>query len=100
MRLTVQIRTRIMAKRAINSSPKKAAPTLAATKRGKPVVDVVALSAASEAHSIASRTPARNQLAEDVEQFLARGGKIQEVPRNFRADPARKPESNYGRGSI
>jgi hypothetical protein len=82
-----------MAKRAINSSPKKAAPTLAATKRGKPVVDVDAVSAAS-------RTPARNQLAEDVEQFLARGGKIQEVPRNFRADPPRKPESNYGRSSI
>lgn len=34
----------------------------------------------SDVHSVAARAPARNRLAADVEAFLARGGRIVEVP--------------------
>lgn len=54
----------------------------------------------AEAHSVASKEPVRSQLAADVERFLKQGGQIQEVPVDFRADPPKRPESNYGRGSI
>jgi hypothetical protein len=46
------------------------------------------------------KEPVRSQLAADVERFLQQGGRIQEVPVDFRADPPKRPESNYGRGSI
>ena len=55
---------------------------------------------ASDLHSVTAREPVRTQLAADVEAFLARGGNIQEVPKDFRADPPKRPESSYGRGSI
>lgn len=61
-------------------------------------------SAASASNSIldtdigdqAERRRAREQLEADVEAFLARGGKIQEVEVNVMADPPRAPQSNYG----
>jgi hypothetical protein len=56
--------------------------------------------AASDVHSVSAREPERSQLAADLEAFLARGGNIQEVPKDFRADPPKRPESSYGRGSI
>ena len=51
-------------------------------------------------HSLAARSNQRNQLAADIEAFLAKGGQIDEVPKDYRADPPKKPESNYGRHSI
>ena len=54
----------------------------------------------AETHSVAIKEPVRSQLAADVERFLKQGGRIQEVPVDFRADPPKRPESNYGRGSI
>ncbi len=57
-------------------------------------------SQAPEVHSIAARQPVRSQLEADVEAFLAQGGNIQEVPRDYRADPPKRPASTYGRGSI
>ena len=54
----------------------------------------------ADVHSISIKQPVRSQLAADVEQFLKQGGRIQEVPVDFRADPPKRPESNYGRGSI
>lgn len=51
-------------------------------------------------HSVVARAGARSQLEADVEAFLKAGGDIQEVPRDYRADPPKKPENNYGRGSI
>ena len=76
------------------------APATEAVTGDAPVLDVATLSATSEAHSVTTREPARNQRADDVERFLAKGGQIEEVPKNFRADPPRRPENNYGRGSI
>ena len=54
----------------------------------------------AEVHSIIARQPLRSRLAADVEAFLARGGSIQEVPRDYRADPPKRPDTSYGRGSI
>jgi SutA-like transcriptional regulator len=51
-------------------------------------------------HTVAAREDVRKQLAADVEAFLKRGGAIQDVAQDVRADPPKKPESNYGRGSI
>ncbi len=58
------------------------------------------LSAAAEVHSVAARSSVRHQLADDVARFLDGGGSVEEVPVDFRADPPRRPENNYGRGSI
>ena len=56
--------------------------------------------ASTDVHSIEVKEPVRSQLAEDVERFLKQGGNIEEVPVDFRADPPKRPENNYGRGSI
>ena len=53
-----------------------------------------------KAYTVSAKADVRDQLADDVERFLKHGGGIEEVPRDFRADPPKKPESNYGRGSI
>ena len=53
-----------------------------------------------EAHSVAARAALRNTLAADVEAFLARGGSIQEVPDDDRAEAPKKPDNNYGRRSV
>jgi hypothetical protein len=42
------------------------------------------------------RARARQQLAADVEAFLARGGSIQSIDMNVMADPPKAPQSNYG----
>lgn len=47
-----------------------------------------------------TRAEQRERLAADVAAFLKSGGKVEEVPRGYRADPPRKPETNYGRGSL
>lgn len=54
----------------------------------------------SDVHSVTAREPLRSRLAGDVEAFLAQGGNIVEVPKDYRADPPKRPQSTYGRGSI
>lgn len=46
--------------------------------------------------SLTAKEAERLRLQAEVEAFLARGGKINEIPPNVVADPPRKPESNYG----
>jgi len=46
--------------------------------------------------SIAAREVLRQQIQNDVEAFLARGGVISEIEPNVVSDPPRKPQSNYG----
>lgn len=55
---------------------------------------------ADHTHTPEARDEERSRLADDVARFLATGGEIKEVPKDFRADPPRKPQSNYGRNSI
>lgn len=54
----------------------------------------------ADSYTPKSRATDRTRLADDVEQFLATGGEVKEIPKGERADPPRKPENNYGRGSI
>lgn len=49
-----------------------------------------------EDFSIASRQKIRDELESQIAEFLARGGKISEVPANVTADPPKKPTSDYG----
>lgn len=51
---------------------------------------------ALEDFSIASRQKIRDELEDQVAAFLARGGKISEVPANVTADPPKKPSPDYG----
>src|SRR5690606_40268817 len=44
-----------------------------------------------EDFSIASRQRIRDEIDDQVAQFLARGGKINEIPANVTADPPKKP---------
>lgn len=48
-----------------------------------------------EDHTVDSRRKLREQLQSEVEEFLARGGKIQQVEANITADPPQKPANNY-----
>lgn len=54
----------------------------------------------SEEHTIASRQKVRDEMAREIEEFLARGGKIAQIEPNVTADPPRKPESDYGSRPI
>ena len=50
--------------------------------------------------AIAERKRQREEMASEIEAFLAKGGRVTEVERNVRADPPKKPESNYGSRPI
>lgn len=50
--------------------------------------------------SLAARNKVRDQMQADIEAFLAKGGKIQQVEDNVMADPPRKPTSSYGSRPI
>ncbi|MEP4547150.1 MAG: hypothetical protein ABJ000_13315 [Saccharospirillum sp.] len=49
---------------------------------------------------LADREALRSQMAGEVEAFLKAGGKVEQVERGKRADPPRKPESQYGSRPI
>lgn len=46
--------------------------------------------------SLTEKEVERKRLQDEVEAFLASGGKINQIPANHVADPPKKPESNYG----
>jgi hypothetical protein len=50
--------------------------------------------------SVASRQALRDEMERQVAEFLARGGRIQEVEADITADPPRKPTSDYGSRPI
>ena len=50
--------------------------------------------------TVESRRRLRDMLNTQIEEFLANGGQIEEVPSNVTADPPKKPESNYGNRPI
>ncbi|MCO6055881.1 hypothetical protein NG726_04255 [Pseudomonas sp. MOB-449] len=55
---------------------------------------------AEEMPSIEAKQKDRDSLARAMEEFLARGGKVQEVEPNVVADPPKKPDSKYGSRPI
>jgi len=54
----------------------------------------------ADARTVAGRQKVREKLAKDVESFLAKGGRIQEIDANTTADPPVRPTSEYGSRPI
>ncbi len=54
----------------------------------------------AEARTVAARDPLRSKVQSEIEAFLAQGGQITQVEACLRADPPRKPTSNYGSQPI
>ncbi len=50
--------------------------------------------------TVASRQKLRDEMAAEIEVFLARGGEIAQIEPNVTADPPRKPDSDYGSRPI
>ena len=53
-----------------------------------------------DAHSIRAREAERAALRADIEAFLKSGGKVKSVAANLRVDGPRRPQNNYGKGSL
>ncbi|WP_300656235.1 transcriptional regulator SutA [Pseudomonas sp.] len=53
-----------------------------------------------ELPSIEAKQKDRDALARAMEDYLARGGKVQEVEPNVVSDPPKKPDSKYGSRPI
>ncbi|TBU95755.1 hypothetical protein DNJ95_08700 [Stutzerimonas kirkiae] len=53
-----------------------------------------------ELPSLEAKQRERDALARAMEEFLARGGQVQEVEANVVADPPKKPEGKYGSRPI
>lgn len=54
----------------------------------------------AETLTVSSKEALRRQLEEEMERFLARGGRVQEIAPDVTADPPQKPVSNYGSKPI
>ena len=50
--------------------------------------------------SVKEKNKERDALARAMEEFLSRGGKVQEVEANVVADPPKKPDNKYGSRPI
>ncbi|ROL67395.1 transcriptional regulator SutA [Pseudomonas vranovensis] len=50
--------------------------------------------------SMEAKQKERDALAKAMEEFLSRGGKVQEVEANVVADPPKKPDNKYGSRPI
>jgi len=53
-----------------------------------------------EDRTVTSRAKFRVELSDQVAEFLAKGGTINNIDPNVMADPPRKPQSNYGSRPI
>ena len=76
-----------------DESDGEAAPA-SSGKKAKVVVEE------EELPSVEAKQKDRDALARAMEEFLARGGKVQEVEANVVADPPKKPDSKYGSRPI
>ena len=64
------------------------------SKKAKAAEEVV------ELPSVEAKQKERDALAKAMEEFLARGGAVQEIEPNVVADPPKKPDSKYGSRPI
>lgn len=55
---------------------------------------------AADNRTVASRKRLRDQLNDEIQAFLARGGKIDQVETSATADPPKRPVSHYGQQPI
>ncbi|MEK1939167.1 MAG: transcriptional regulator SutA [Pseudomonas sp.] len=65
-----------------------------AGKKAKAAVDI------DELPSVEAKQKERDALERAMQEFLSRGGKVQEVEPNVVADPPKKPDSKYGSRPI
>lgn len=77
-----------------DSDDEAEAPAPSGKGKAKAAVEV------EEMPSIEAKQKERDALARAMEEFLARGGKVQEVEPNVVADPPKKPDSKYGSRPI
>ncbi|MBM1191208.1 transcriptional regulator SutA [Pseudomonas weihenstephanensis] len=70
------------------------APVPAAKSKSKAAVSV------DDLPSVEAKNKERDALARAMEEFLSRGGKVQEVEANVVADPPKKPDNKYGSRPI
>ena len=70
------------------------APAKAAKGKAKAAVSV------DELPSVEAKNKERDALARAMEEFLAKGGRVQEVEANVVADPPKKPDNKYGSRPI
>ncbi len=54
----------------------------------------------TDVHTVSSRERLRNELAADVEAFLRRGGAIEAIVQEQRADQPRPPTVGYDRDML
>ena len=66
----------------------------------KPGKKAKAAEVVEELPSIEAKQKERDALARAMEEFLSRGGKVQEIEANVVADPPKKPDSKYGNRPI
>ncbi len=72
-------------------------------KKPKEVVDLELIGRKDEqtdGRTVASRDSVRQKIADDIEAFLSKGGRIDEIAPDVTADPPKKPENNYGSRAI
>ena len=66
----------------------------------KPSKKAKAAEEVEELPSVEAKQKERDALAKAMEEFLARGGAVQEIEPNVVADPPKKPDSKYGSRHI
>jgi len=66
----------------------------------KPGKKAKAAEVVEELPSIEAKQKERDALARAMEEFLSRGGKVQEIEANVVADPPKKPDSKNGSRPI
>ncbi len=66
----------------------------------KPSKKAKAAEEVEELPSVEAKQKERDALAKAMEEFLARGGAVQEIEPNVVADPPKKPDTKYGSRPI
>ncbi|KTC62686.1 hypothetical protein AO262_11860 [Pseudomonas fluorescens ABAC62] len=66
----------------------------------KPKGKAKAAVSVDELPSVEAKNKERDALARAMEEFLAKGGRVQEVEANVVADPPKKPDNKYGSRPI
>lgn len=74
--------------------------TPALSKAERESAEEIIAAAATAQSSLKARNKMRDAMSADIEAFLAKGGKIQQIDDNVMADPPKKPSSNYGSQPI
>jgi len=73
---------------------------VAAIPSGKKSAKTAAAVGPDELPSVEAKQKEREALDKAIAEFLARGGKVQEIGSNVLADPPKKPENKYGSRPI